>query len=92
MKPVPFGKECTMIRTVGELIEALSEFAPSIPLTIMAVSGDGEARHISRRTSIGGIPLKIEVEDVRYSGDKLTPDLDAVICITNASAEDMAIA
>ena len=80
-----------MIRTVGELIEALEGFDPSIPLALKVVGRDGETAEgvTARRVSAAGIPLDVEIEDVYYPDAKTVQGSDVVVCLTNSSAADM---
>ena len=83
-----------MIRTVGELIDALRAYDPSIPIAIRAKADNGDGvTSLGRRVDASGIPLAVEVDDVYYSNLETAREkgIDSIICITNQDAQDMRV-
>lgn len=88
-----------MIKTVGELIEALKAYDPSLPIAVRAnayedrINGEGYTS-IKRRNDAEGIPLEVEVEDLYFSDPAIckAKGYDAIVCIGNYDSHDMEIA
>lgn len=87
-----------MIKTVGELIEALKAYDPSLPIAVRACAFEdclgGGYSYIKRCNDAEGIPLKVEVEDLYFSDPAIckAKGYDAIVCISNYDSHDMEIA
>ena len=83
-----------MIRTVGELIEALRGLNPSLPVAVKSsayLDSYDSGRTTIKRKEAQGIPLMVEVEDVYYPDATLKGGTDAVVCISNGDPADMKV-